>query len=270
MRIAIQGQKGSFHDEATARLFPNTQYEILSCDTFRQVFEGVDSGKADLGVVAIENSLYGSLHETYDQLVKYNFSITGELSLQIHQNLIANQNSNSSQITEVLSHPAALDQCRNYLKINMPSAKLIEHADTAGAVADIANSQSLHQAAIASGHSALLYDMKILAKNIEDEENNTTRFITIKKQAVPNQKANKASLIIITDHTPGALYKSLGVFYVNNCNLTKLESRPIRNQPFQYQFIVDILASRDQLISAMHELEQIGTATTLLGHYRSA
>ena len=267
MRIAIQGELGSFHDQATSVLFAGADYDILSCDSFRRVFQSIEQGLTDLGVVAVENSLFGSIHETYDQLVKTKFSVIGETSLQIHQNLITQPGVELSQITKVLSHPAALDQCRNFLETHLPHAQLVEHADTAGAVAETAKSSSKHLSAIASVAAAELHHMHIIASDIEDELDNITRFIVISPKPQQIKNANKASLILTTDHQPGALHQALGIFKQNQVNLTKLESRPIRCQAFRYRFIIDILANQDQLISTIHQLEQQNNEIKLLGHY---
>lgn len=268
MNIAIQGEIGSFHHQATTVLFADDNYSILPCESFRKVFQAVEEGSADFGVVAVENSLYGSLHETYDQLVKTKFSIVGEVSLQIHQNLIAQPNTDLSQITEVLSHPAALDQCRNFLDTQLPNARLIERADTAGAVAEIAATKLPHQAAIASHHASNLHHMSVISENIEDEPDNITRFIVISPRPQTIQHANKASLILTTSHQPGALHQALGVFEQNHANLTKLESRPVRGQPFRYQFIIDVHTDQSTLIALVHELEQLDCSVEVLGHYK--
>lgn len=269
MNIAIQGEIGSFHHQATTVLFADESYDTLPCESFRKVFQSVEQGLADFGVVAVENSLYGSLHETYDQLVKTKFSIVGEISLQIHQNLITQPGVDFSQITEVLSHPAALDQCRNFLETKLANAKLIERADTAGAVAEIAITKLPRQAAIASRHASDLHHMSVIAESIEDETDNITRFIVISPRPQTIQQANKASLILTTNHQPGALYQALSVFEQNHANLTKLESRPVRGQPFRYQFIIDVHTDQSTLITLVHELEKLDCNVEVLGHYKT-
>lgn len=269
MQIAIQGELGSFHDEATRLFFPDANISLVSSPTFKGVFQKLQQNQVNFGVVAVENSLFGSIHETYDQLLRYQFPIIGEVNLPIHQQLVAHPGIELAEITEVYSHPAALDQCRNFLSQNLPIARRIEHADTAGAVADISRSNNRHQSAIASARASKLYDMEIVASDIEDETNNVTRFIVLSKTPQKIEKANKASLILITPHQPGALYQALGVFADNNANLTKLESRPIRKEPFRYQFIIDVEANQNQLITLTHQLEQLGSEVKLLGHYHS-
>lgn len=269
MRIAIQGENGSFHDAAVRKFFDG-KVELIPCMTFSSVFDQLRNSNIETGVVAVENSLYGSIHETFDQLVRYNFPIIGEIQLQIHQQLVGLPGSKLQNIKEVISHPAALNQCRNFIDKNLPKATVREHADTAGAVAEIHQNKLIHTAAIASDVAASLYDMKILAHNIEDEPDNITRFLVISRKAAKIDNANKASIILNTNHQPGALYRALGVFNQNNTNLTKLESRQVRGKPFEYQFIIDIETNQTELITVIHELEQLDYTVRLLGHYRSA
>ena len=265
MRVAIQGQRGSFHDEAAGKFFAG-DFTVVPCDSFAAVFLALRDGRADFGVVAVENSLYGSLHETYDQLLRSRFTIIGEVALQIQQCLIARPGATLSCITTVMSHPAALDQCREFLARELPHAQLIEHADTAGAVAELTDLPAT-TAAIASRHAAQLHQMAVLAEDIADEPDNVTRFIVLSPRPKQIDGADKASLIITTQHQPGALHQALGIISQNNCNMTKIESRPVRGQPFRYQFIIDIMANQAQLISVCHELEQSGCSVTVLGHY---
>lgn len=269
MKIAIQGQIGSFHDQAVKQLFPDENYEIVGKDSFAEVFESLAKRSVDQAVVAVENSLFGALHETYDQLLKYNLTIIGETSVEIEQHLISSPGTKLEDILEVSSHPAALDQCRKFLSSKLPNAQLIEHADTAGAVADLAKDRLANRAAIASKRAAEIYNMNILVSNIEDEPNNITRFIHLSPEPVNISNANKATMILQTSHKPGALHEALGVFVDNDCNLTKLESRPVRGEPFKYQFIIDTMADQQQLISLVHELEQLDCSIDLLGHYKT-
>ena len=269
MRVAIQGEVGSFHDTAVRQFFGDDT-TVVPCATFRSVFEAIHDGSVETGLVAVENSLYGSIHETYDQLLRYDYVVTGELQLQIHQQLIAKPNSKISDIREVWSHPAALDQCRNYINKALTNAIVLEHSDTAGAVAEIAKLDRNDVASIASSSAARLYNMTILAENIEDEPDNITRFLAISSRPEIISDADKASIVLTTDHSPGALYLALGVFDNNKINLTKLESRQVRGRPFEYQFILDITANQAQLITLLHELDQLGYTTQLLGHYQSS
>lgn len=269
MRIAVQGDAGSFHDEAAQKLF-GRNITLVACETFRDVFEALNSEDADAGVVAVENSLYGSLHETYDMLVKWKFPITGEISLDIHQQIIGWPDATKAEIIEIYSHPAALDQCRNYLEINFPNADIVEYHDTAAAVDYIKSSSLRGAAAIASKKASEMHQMKILEANIEDVDENITRFVAISKQPSTQENSNKASLIITTSHKPGALYHALGVFNDRKTNLTKLESRPVRGEPFKYQFIIDVLINEETLVSVIKDLEEQDCTVTVLGTYLSS
>ena len=270
MIIAIQGEKGSFHDQAARRFFVQQKFSIKPLPTFRSVFESLVNHEADFGIAAVENSLYGSIHETYDQLIKQDLVIIGEVQLLVHQSLITQPGVKLDDITEVLSHPAALDQCRSWLEANLPHAQIIEHSDTAGAVAEIARGAELNRAAIASSHAAKIYDMHTLRSNIEDEPGNITRFIVLSRSPEPSSKANKASLILTTNHQPGALYLALKIFYEHQANLTKLESRQVRGEPYRYKFVAECMADQKQLVSIIHQLQQQNCEVKLLGHYRAA
>lgn len=199
LRVAIQGQAGSFHDAVAQAVFTQT-IDLVTCQSFAAVFQALAAGRADYGVVAAENSLYGSIHETYDQLLLYDYAIIGEVALPIHQQLIAPAGTKLANITTVTSHPAALDQCRQFLAQQLPHAQLIEHHDTAGAVADLASQPQPGQAAIASTSAAQRHGMTIVAANIEDEPDNITRFLTLSPRPQPVAQANQASLVLITSH----------------------------------------------------------------------
>lgn len=270
MIVAIQGEKGSFHDLATQQYFAGSNFSLLPKPSFRSVFHSLSDNEADIAVVAVENSLYGSIHETYDLLISHDFLISGEMQLKINQNLIARPGASLKDIEQVISHPAALDQCRKFLQNTLPNAQIIEHNDTAGAVAEIASQGSKNQAAIASRHSANLHGMRVLCPDIEDEPGNITRFIVLGQRSASHDSANKASLVLSTNHQPGALYRALKVFNDNDANLTKLESRQIRGEPYRYKFIVDCMATQEQLVSIVHGLEQQDCKIKLLGHYRAS
>ncbi len=270
MNIAIQGVAGSFHDAAAQSFFSRQPHELIYCSTFSGVFAALDKNQAKYGVAAVENSLYGSIHETYDRIAEHHFPIVGEVVLNIHQQLVANLGTNLSDITEVVSHPAALDQCRNFLETHLPHAELIEYHDTAAAADHVHRTGGTHLAAIASSTAAALYSLEIVAHNIEDHADNATRFVIITKEPSRTADANKATLVLVTSHQPGALYRALGVFNTYGSNLTKIESRPLRGERFNYQFLVDVIANENQLVSAINDLGTQSCRVSLLGHYRSS
>ncbi|MEO5690939.1 MAG: prephenate dehydratase [Candidatus Saccharimonadales bacterium] len=267
-RIAIQGQFGSFHHTVTDRWLDT--YELVPCDTFHDVFEAVAAGTADQAVVAIENSLYGSITDVYDLLIKYKYPIVGELVEHIHLQLMAKSGVPLHDITEVYSHPVALNQCREWLEKHLPDAEIIEHHDTAGAVAYVKELDSPYSAAIAGTQASTVYDLPILESDIEDEKTNLTRFVVINpKQTQSVVDADKASLVITTTHHSGALYEALGIFAEDNVNLTKVQSRPIRGKSFEYQFFIDVDIDSSILDKVTHSLLRLGCRVTLLGHYKS-
>lgn len=268
MKIAIQGQPGSFHHIVAERFF-GEGIELVCCDTFSEVFSSLRDGKADQAVVAIENSLYGGIADVYDLLLANDFPIVGEEVEHVHQNLIAIDGVKLSDITEVYSHPVALDQCREWLEANLPGAEIAEHHDTAGAVEYIKSLDSPHAAAIAGTFAASLHDMPILLRDIEDEKTNLTRFLILNPTGTTPHNADKASLVLVTPHTPGALYHALGVFNDHHVNLTKLQSRPIRGERFHYQFFIDAECDADKLGSITTSLIQKGCSVRVFGHYKS-
>lgn len=267
MKIAIQGQAGSFHDAVARRFFADQSIKLICCDTFPEVFEAVASNQVSHAVCAVENSLYGPIADVYDLLLQHRLSIIGEVIEHIHQNLIGLRDTRLADITEVYSHPVALNQCRSWLEDNLPDAEIIEHHDTAGAVAHIKELDSTQAVAIASEQASILYDLPILERDIEDEKTNLTRFFILSPDAPIIKDANRASLVLITPHSPGALYRALGVFDKHQINLTKLTSRPIRGEKFRYQFFVDADCDGATLQTVIDQLSQQKCSVTLLGHY---
>lgn len=269
MRVAIQGQPGSFHHQVAKQWFGN-DVQILSAETFGDVFGMLNRHETSKAIVAIENSLYGSINEVYDLIESHHYSIVGEVYLRIEQQLIALPGAEPSDITHIYSHPVALAQCENYLDIHFPNAERIEHHDTAGSVEFIKNTDDVSMAAIAGRVAAELYDLPILAENIEDNKANYTRFLVLDTNPTVDVDTNKASLVIQTDHKPGALAKVLATFADAGVNLTKLQSRPIIGKVWQYRFYIDVETSGKKLRMLIREIEQSGTIVTLLGEYKSA
>lgn len=270
MKVAIQGTSGSFHHLAARRWFDGSPFEILPCENFSEVFSALKNNQADQAIIAIENSLHGSINQVYDLLLKYKFPVVGELPERIHQQLIGFENTELESIRRVYSHPVALTQCAEFLDEFLPQAERIEHSDTASSVALIKQQNNPKHAAIAGKTSAEEYGLEILKANIEDDPSNFTRFLVVNPNAEKITTANKASLALRTNHTPGALYRALGVFENLSINLTKLHSRPIRGQVWQYQFFIDAELNADKLQSVEKQLRAQDCQLTVLGHYRSA
>ena len=268
-RIALQGQNGSFHHQVALDYF-GAAITPIYCDTFKAVFDSLATQQADAAVCAIENSLYGSIGDVYDLLMARPYAVTGEAIKHIRQQLIAHPEASLSDITEIYSHPAALGQCREYLEQNFPHAEIIEHHDTAGAVEHIKTMGLRQAAAIAGSHAAAIHAMAVLAHNIEDEPTNLTRFVVLDPSAVASSTANKASLVLNTDHSSGALYRALGIFASHSINLTKIQSRPKRGERFRYQFFIDAECDAPTLARIHAELEAQGCTVRVLGHYPAA
>jgi prephenate dehydratase len=239
IKVSIQGYEGSFHQMAAQKFF-GKQTNILPCATFTDVIKTALSKEADAGIMAIENSIAGSILPNYNLLQKSNLVITGEIYLQIGQNLLVNNDVNFDDIKEVHSHPMALQQCLTFLeKYNW---KLIETEDTALSAKHIHQHKSKHIAAIASKLSAELFNLKILAPNIQTMKNNYTRFLVLRTihNAQPVIKANKASVNFHTDHSKGSLAKVLTNIAEADINLSKLQSFPIPGSNFKYSFHADL------------------------------
>ena len=239
LKVSIQGYEGSFHQSAAMKFFGNAT-EILPCATFNEVIKSVNLKEVDAGVMAIENSIAGSILPNYNLLQKSNLVIVGEVYLQIGQNLLVNKNVKLEDIKEVHSHPMALQQCLVFLeKYNW---KLIETEDTALSAKHIHQHKSKHIAAIASRLAAELFSLKILAPNIHTMKNNYTRFLILKRlnEMQTPEEANKASLNFHTDHSKGSLAKVLTKISEADINLSKLQSFPIPGSNFKYSFHADL------------------------------
>jgi prephenate dehydratase len=265
--VAIQGIKESFHAIAAYSLF-SEDIELNECHSFHDVFSAVKDGASDFGVVAIENSLYGSINDTYDLLVKNDLHICGEAYEQIGLYLVGAPDSKLGDITNVYSHPAALGESSDYLDLNLPSASRHEYSDTALAAKFVSESNDNSKAAIAGELAANTYTVNVLAKNIESHKHNYTRFILIsKQQAELSSKNAKSTIVFQTGNKPGSLHAALGVFAKYNIGLTKLESRPIVGKAWRYMYYADIeSAFNDEL---QKELSKVASNVRLLGTYQA-
>lgn len=269
MTIAIQGQQASFHDSAAKQLYGSESGRVYA-ETFQDVFVALADGRAERGMCAIENSLYGSINEVYDLLLKNHCQIVGEVYLHIEQCLIGLPGARLEDITKVYSHPVALAQCEAYLDATLHQAEREEFHDTAGSVALVKQLADQTVTAIASREAAELHGLTVLAASIETNKQNFTRFIALAKEpATPPAASTKTSLILETDHQPGALYAALGAFAKRGINLSKLQSRPIIGKAWQYMFYVDVEAAADSpgCTEALAELAAQQCRVTLLGSY---
>lgn len=264
-RIGYQGVKGAFsYLEAVKRFGENNLF--IGRGSFREVFEDLQEGRTDAALLPIENSLAGSIHEVYDLLYQYSFTINGESYRLIEHCLLGL--GKLEDIQKVFSHPKALEQCTKFLKAH-PGMKPIVHADTAGAAAEVAQKKDKTLAAISSEECADLYGLQVIRKNIEDEPNNYTRFFAISKRAEPGKK-NKCSLMLTLKHEPSSLYRLLGLFAEENLNLTKLESRPMKQRPFEYIFSLDFEFGLQDIEKFLIKCKNQAQSFKLLGIYEKA
>lgn len=242
-RVAIQGYRGSFH-HIVAEAIEGGEVEILACDTFREVAQAVEQRRVDYGIMAIENSIAGSILPNYNILQNCNVHITGEAYLRIRQNLMVNRGVRLEDIREVESHQMALLQCTDYLDAH--HWQLIESTDTALSAEQLQASGSRTKAVIASSLAAELFNLDIIAPDIHTTRDNYTRFLRLdyceraKSEPTPCEGSGKASLYFKINNTSGSLYETLGCFEGLNLNMTKLQSYPIPTEPWHYLFHTDM------------------------------
>jgi prephenate dehydratase len=267
VKISIQGARGSYHDIVAREKFPEDS-EIIESETFQRVFEDVKKGIVDYGVVAIENSIYGSFLENYDLLLKYDARITGEVYLRIKFDLMALPGVKIEDIKSVYSHSLALGQSEEFLNKH-PHMVRIETDDTAGSSRMIKEKGMCDAAAIGSALAAELYGLKILAKDIGSDKKNYTRFMIIAREDKCPPQADKTSIVIRAKNLPGSLYHCLKCFADEGINLSKLESRPIIGRTWDYSFYLDfekgINAPETQ--RALKELGKMTSDIKVLGSY---
>jgi prephenate dehydratase len=266
LRIAIQGEKGSFHDLAARKYFSSDELHILPCKTFRAVCQQVTDSSADFGIMAIENSLAGSILPNYALIQEFNFTITGEQYLNIEHHLMALPDQTLKDIKTVRSHPMALMQCSRFLEEHS-YLQQIEWDDTAGSARQISEQQEKGVSAIASQLAAELSGLKILVRNIEDLKINYTRFFVFSRQKdIQKLNGNKASLSFRIGHYVGSLAAVLNIFSQNHLNLTLIQSVPIPGCPDEYRFHVDVewqdyadfIAARNHTEKNTQELHILG------------
>lgn len=266
---AIQGYEGSFHHMA-ARFYFDKNVIVIPCDTFKQVIDNAEkTSECKGGIMAIENSIAGSILPNYNLLQKSKLRITGEIYLQISQNLLVNRGVSIEEVREVHSHTMALQQCYHYLDEH--KWKLVETGDTALSAKQVQQRKSKHIAAIASGLAAELYELEILAPNIQTLKNNYTRFLILQKenQALPHDNADKASVNFHTDHSQGSLAKVLTRIAGEGINLSKLQSFPIPGSEFKYSFHADMeFESIAQFEKVIKKIKPITKEMKIYGIYK--
>ncbi len=236
-RVIYSGVPGSFSHKACTQFF-GEDVPVQNCLSFREVFQALERDEATLGIIPIENSLTGSIHENYDLLLEYDVKIVGELTLRIKHNLIGLEGTSLDDIRRVYSHPQVFQQCREFLSRH-PEWDQVASKDTASCVKRIKEAGDVREAAIAGEEAAQLYNMQVLKEGIETNPRNYTRFVVISRSEFPAGARSKSSLIYSVSDTPGALYETLKIFAENRINMVKLESRPAPDKPWQYLFYAD-------------------------------
>jgi prephenate dehydratase len=266
--VAFQGERGAFSEDAVLKFFSDA--EPAPCRSLKHVFEAVTKDNAEFGVVPIENSQAGSINETYDLLLKYDLNICGELDLRVNHCLMALPGETLDSIKTVYSHPQALAQCEQFL--SKLGAEIVPSYDTAGSAKLISEKKLTNCAAVASKRVAQIYHMQILAENIQTIKDNYTKFFAISKKKAKHAKKTKTSIIFATKNIPGALYNCLGAFSTRGINLTKLESRPSKDKPWEYIFYVDFEGHLEDDIckQALEDLKKTTSFIKILGSYPKA
>lgn len=274
-RIAFQGERGAFSEEATRQLL-GQRAAVLPCMSFEELFRSLKEGRAAGAVVPIENTLAGSVHENYDHLVNFELPIVAETSVRIVHNLIAPKGVSFRKIKRVFSHPVALNQCLDFFARN-PQIEKIPFYDTAGSVKMIMQEGLTDAGAIASAVAAEIYGAHILRRSIESDRQNFTRFFLLRTPEYARRHAIKASaqtpwktsLVFSTRNVPGALFRALSAFALRDLNLMKIESRPLRGKPWEYLFYLDFLGRADSPVAqnALNHLREIADFLRVLGCY---
>ena len=269
MKIAIQGELGSFSHEAAEAMLPRAK--VVPCARSIEVFDRVKRGSVDGAVIPIENSLAGSVAEHFDLLLGREVHIVREFRLRIVHNLIALPGTKLGDVRRVFSHPVALDQCRDLFAKN-PKLEPVPFYDTAGSVKHVVAEGLRDMAGIASRRAAEVYGGKILKAGIEDDKKNFTRFFLIKRgKPRAARHADKTSLAFSLKNVPGALFKALSVFALRDISLSKIESRPMRGRPWEYVFFVDLLRGDDEdSRNALRHLSEVAELVKVLGIYPEA
>jgi len=268
-RIAIQGGYGAFHEIAAMHYFDSEEIEIIPRNTFKDLFKSLKMRQADYGIMAIENSLAGSILPNYALIRESNQHIIGEIYLRIKQNLVALPGVGIDQLTEVLSHPMAILQCQEFFD-KYPTIRLIESTDTALSAKEIQEKKLKTTGAISSQLAAEKYGLEILSAGIETNKMNYTRFLIVSDngESPDEEEINKSSICFALSHTIGGLSKILTILSFYNMNLTKVQSFPMVGKDWEYQFYVDMEIDDYSLYrKAIHAIEPFTSELGILGEY---
>jgi prephenate dehydratase len=265
--VAYQGAAGAYSEEGVLNAFPDSEH--LPLQTIRKVFEAVEVGRADYGIVPMDNSQAGSINETYDLFLKHGLHLVEETVVRVNHCLMALPGSNLDELVEVISHPQAITQSEEFLTaLEVP---VRPEYDTAGAAKRIVDEKLERTGAIASKRAADVYGLEILAERIQTYPDNYTRFGGLSRHARSLREPTKSSLVFGVGHVAGSLYRCIGAFAERHLNLTKLESRPRAGRPWEYVFYLDVEAPAEDpaVIEALSEVSEHATFTRLLGSYAS-
>lgn len=265
--VACQGVEGSHSQQAADRLFQSAN--IMYFKSFEGVFSAVEQGLCRYGVLPIENSSHGSVTEVYDLMREHNFSIVRSAKLHIKHTLLVNPGTKLEDIKAIYSHEQAIGQCSKFIE-SLPDVEVVLYKNTASAAKMLSESKRSDAAAIGSASNAALYDLEVLKSDIQNTENNYTRFILISKQMEIYPGANRVSMLFSVSHEPGALYETIAQFAVLGLNLTKLESRPIPGSDFEFLFYIDVEAelSDPEVVALLDRIDQRSGYFVLLGAYQ--
>lgn len=268
MKVAIQGVKGSYHHQVADLLYG--EVELLECSTFDQLALAVAQETVDKAVMAIGNSIAGSILPNYTLISENNLFITGEVYLNIDHQLMALKGQQLSDIVEVHSHPMALLQCKPFFR-DYPDIKLVETDDTAAAAQRIQSEGKKGIAAIASSIAAQIYGLDIISSDIQESKNNATRFVVLEKNEEHDEEPNKATINFVSSHEKGTLARILTIFGAQHINLTKIQSIPIVDKPFLYSFVADLeFDAIEKFLIAKRQIQPYIKELTVLGIYKSA
>ncbi|HVA95751.1 MAG TPA: prephenate dehydratase [Candidatus Dormibacteraeota bacterium] len=269
-RIAFQGERGAFSEEAAVKLL-GEEIQLVPRPTFEALYSSMQDGLADYILAPIENSLAGSVHRSYDLLISSGLHIQAEVVIPIVHNLIGVPGATLEGISQVSSHPVALAQCERFFATH-PKIRKVTAEDTAGSVREVLRAGDPAKAAIASRRAAEVYGGKILLEHLEDHPENYTRFLLLASSADVAENADKLSLVLTLAHKPGSLCRVLNAFAQHGLNLLKIESRPIPGTPWSYCFYLDLQASLKDpnARAALDELKQYADSVKILGCYPQA
>jgi len=266
VRIAYQGEPGAYSEAAALRFNPAA--DPVPRPTFEDVFTAVKAGESTHGILPIENTIAGTIHRNYDLMLEYDLPIVAEVKQPIMHNLIVREGTTIDQVRRVYSHPKGLEQCERFLR-TLNDVEIVATYDTAGSAKMIQEQGLIDTAAIASARAAEIFGLRVLKTGVQDYPDNFTRFLIIGRESIPLGTPDKTTVVFRLPNKAGALFKALSVFALREIDLTKLESRPIPDRPFEYLFYVDLAANREDLrcARALMHLAEFAPLLRTLGSY---